>query len=90
MDRDETRSAKISRRTVLRCAVITASAVPVSFATLSRAQAPKLSQKSVGYQDTPQGDQSCENCRFFIPPADCKTVESPVSANGWCRVYLRK
>jgi hypothetical protein len=90
MDKAKIRSGIISRRTVLRGGAATAAAVPVLLASASFAQASKVSQKSVGYQDTPKGRQSCGNCYFFIPPTDCKNVEGPVSANGWCTVYLRK
>jgi hypothetical protein len=90
MDRAKIRSAKISRRTVLRGAVVTAAVVPVLLAGVNTAQAAKASQKSVGYQDSPKGSQSCESCRVFIPPSECKTVEGTVSANGWCRIYLKK
>jgi hypothetical protein len=90
MESVKIRSAKLSRRAVLRGAIATASAVPVLLAGVNTAKAAKASQKAVGYQDSPKGSQSCENCRSFIPPTGCKTVEGSVSASGWCRIYLKK
>jgi High potential iron-sulfur protein len=84
------RSEKISRRAVLRGAVVSAGAVPVLLAGVNTAQAAKVTQKSVAYQDSPNGSQRCENCYFFVPPNDCKNVEGPVSPEGWCTVYLKK
>jgi hypothetical protein len=90
MDQAKIRSARISRRAVLRGAVVSASAAPILLVGVNTAEAAKVSQKSVSYQNTPNGSQRCDNCYFFIPPNDCKNVEGPVSAAGWCTVYLRK
>ena len=54
------------------------------------AQAAKVSQKIVKYQDTPKGQQSCENCVQFEAPSSCKTVDGTVAAQGWCMVYAKK
>ena len=54
------------------------------------AQAAKVSQKLVKYQDTPKGEQSCENCVQFETPSSCKTVDGTVAAQGWCIVYAKK
>ncbi len=90
MDRDKTHSAKLSRRTVLRGAVVTAGAVPFLLAGAQSAHAAKASQKAVGYQDSPKNGQSCANCKQFDPPSSCKTVEGAVSPNGWCRIYIKQ
>jgi High potential iron-sulfur protein len=81
--------AQVTRRTILRGAAVAASAIPVLLAGVSAAHA-KASQKAVAYQDTPKGEQSCANCRVFEPPSSCKTVEGPVSPNGWCKIYIKK
>ncbi len=86
----KTHPTKISRRYILQGALVATGAVPLSLIGVKPARAAKATQKSVGYQDSPKGSQSCENCRFFIAPSECKTVEGAVSANGWCRVYLKK
>ena len=54
------------------------------------AWAAKLTQASVGYQNSPKGDQSCSNCALFMAPLSCKTVEDPISANGWCKIWAKK
>jgi hypothetical protein len=54
------------------------------------AQAAKAPQKAVKYQDTPKGEQRCENCAQFEPPSACKTVDGTISPQGWCMVYAKK
>jgi hypothetical protein len=88
-----TESREFSRRRVLTIAFGTAGALATSagavIATSTPAQA-KASQKVVKYQDTPKGDQSCENCIQFEAPSSCKTVDGTVSPQGWCIVYVKK
>jgi High potential iron-sulfur protein len=84
----------ISRRQVLTIAggvagaSVTGAAVIVG--TITPAQAAKASQKIVKYQDTPKGEQRCDNCVQFEAPSTCKTVEGTVAAQGWCTVYAKK
>lgn len=71
-------SANISRRSVLQgvtCAVV---AAPIMSATYP-ALAAKMSQTSAGYRNSPKGNQSCANCKLFIPPSSCRLlkVQSP-------------
>jgi hypothetical protein len=84
----------ISRREALTIAAGVAGASVASAAavvgTSTPAQAAKASQKIVKYQDTPKGDQRCENCVQFEAPSSCKTVDGTVSAQGWCMVYAKK
>jgi hypothetical protein len=54
------------------------------------AQAAKVSQQAVKYQDTSKGEQRCETCVQFEAPSTCKTVDGTVAAQGWCLVYARK
>jgi len=89
MKHEDNEGVKISRRNVLRRAAITAGAVPILLAGVNSAQA-KVSQKAVGYQETPKGQQSCANCRSFEPPSSCKTVDGTVSPDGWCKIYIKK
>jgi hypothetical protein len=69
---------------------IAAGAAGASVAGLgvARAQA-KTPQKAVKYQDTPKGDQRCENCKQFQPPSACKVVDGTISPQGWCTVYIK-
>jgi High potential iron-sulfur protein len=86
-----TESSRISRRQVLSVATgasVTGVAAVVGVSTA--AQAAKTSQKTVKYQDTPKGEQRCENCMHFEPPSACKTVDGTVAAQGWCIVYAKK
>jgi hypothetical protein len=89
-----TGSHGFSRRGVL---AIAASAVGTSVTgaaavvgTSKSAQAAKVSQQVVKYQDTPKGEQRCENCVRFEPPSTCKIVDGTVAAQGWCTVYAKK
>jgi hypothetical protein len=66
-------------------AMITATAIPDSLFAQT-----KLTHEASKYQDQPKDGQQCSNCVQFEPPSSCKTVESPISPNGWCQVYVAK
>jgi High potential iron-sulfur protein len=89
-----TGSQGISRRQVLTIAASAAGASVTGAAavigTSTPAQAAKVSQQVVKYQDTPKGEQRCENCVQFEAPSTCKTVDGTVAAQGWCMVYAKK
>jgi High potential iron-sulfur protein len=89
-----TGSLGISRRQVLTIAAGAAGASVTGAAavigTSTPAKAAKAPQKIVKYQDTPKGEQRCENCVQFEAPSTCKTVDGTVSAQGWCMVYVKK
>jgi len=89
-----TETRGISRRHVLVIAAGASSASIASAASViavsTPAQAAKVSQKIVKYQDTPKGEQRCENCVQFEAPSSCKTVDGTVTAQGWCMVYAKK
>ena len=50
----------------------------------------KSPQPAAGYQDHPNGGQSCATCLHFQPPAACKVVAGRISRNGWCRIYAAR
>jgi hypothetical protein len=81
-------SADISRRNVLRG--VAGAAVVAATGERAFAAKPKRAQADVAYQDHPHGDERCENCEPFLPPNQCKTVEGPVTAKGWCKIYSAK
>jgi High potential iron-sulfur protein len=83
---------RISRRRVLTVAVGAAGVATGAaiIGTTTPARAAKAPQKAVKYQDTPKGDQACENCALFEPPSSCKTVDGTISPQGWCMVYAKK
>ena len=87
-----TGSQGISRRKVLTIAVgaVGTSGAAVVVGTSTYAQAAKVSQQVVKYQDTPKGEQRCDNCVHFEAPSTCKIVDGTVAAQGWCMVYAKK
>jgi hypothetical protein len=50
----------------------------------------KVTQKAVGYQDTPKGTHRCDNCAQFESHSSCKVVEGNIEPAGWCKVYGKK
>jgi hypothetical protein len=89
------RSVVFSRRSILRnFALATAggAAILSTIVTGVRVAAAqtKVSQKSVGYQDTPKGTQQCDNCTNFVAPASCNVVEGNIAPAGWCTMYVKK
>jgi hypothetical protein len=85
-----TGSLGISRRQVLTIAAGAVTGATAVIGTSTPVQAAKASQKVVKYQDTPKGEQRCENCVQFEAPSACKTVDGTVAAQGWCMVYVKK
>lgn len=85
---------ELSRRSVLRKFAVTAGGVAALAATMTENRGAvaqtKMSQKVVGYQDTPQGDHRCDNCLQFLPPSSCKVVDGTINPAGWCKVYVKK
>lgn len=93
-DVSKIRSAELSRRSIMRNFAAAAGGAVVLGTTMSAnrvAAAPtKVSQKAVGYQNTPKGAQRCDNCTEFEAPASCKVVEGTVEPAGWCKIYVKK
>jgi hypothetical protein len=83
------RSGEISRRHLLSNATCAAAAAALLGTTMT-AQAAKLPQKAAGYRNAPNGAQHCGLCAQFQPPSACKSVEGPISGQGWCSLYLPK
>jgi len=79
-----------SRRSVLLNGITyVAGAAAILAANIDRAQAAKMSPKSVSYQSTPKGNLKCSNCSLFEPPHSCKSVSGVISPNGWCSIYRK-
>jgi hypothetical protein len=89
-----TGSNGISRRQVLTIAAGAAGSSIAGAAavigTSTAAHAAKAPQKAVKYQDTPKGEQRCDNCELFEAPSSCKNVDGTIAAQGWCIVYRKK
>jgi hypothetical protein len=87
------RPDKLSRRSLLRRLAVTAGGTALLGTTIlasGKAEAAKMAQTVVGYQDTPKGAQQCDNCSQFEAPASCKIVDGAISPSGWCKVYVKK
>jgi hypothetical protein len=83
-------SARISRRFLLEGAACAGGAATMlSTAIIEPAQAAKISQKVVNYQDSPKGAAMCGNCKLFVSPSSCQTVDGTISPNGWCSIYQK-
>jgi hypothetical protein len=82
-------STKVSRRAALQGIASTVAATPILLTkTHSAMAAVKVSKASVGYRNSPNGNQSCANCKLFIPPSSCRLVEGSISARGWCKLWV--
>ena len=79
-------SAEASRRDLLKRVAFAASVACTVTAGAALAKG-KRSKADVAYQDTPHGIERCEICAPFLPPDQCRTVEGPVSRQGWCKIY---
>ena len=76
----------ISRRNIMRGLA----AVPLIGIAATTAQAAKLSQKSVAYQESPKGSQSCDTCKLFQAPNACAQVNGNINPHGWCNIWVGK
>ena len=84
----------VSRRQVLTVAAGVAGAsvtgATAVIGTSMPAHAAKMSQEAAKYQGTPKGEQRCDSCLLFEPPAACKSVDGTIAPEGWCRIYAKK
>ena len=81
-----TEGSFLSRRSLLRGAGSTAGALG---ARINSADAAKISQAAVSYQNSPNGDHRCGTCKQFVDPDACKIVDGTVSPQGWCKIWLK-
>jgi hypothetical protein len=80
----------ISRRSLFHQALALAGGVcTMILATPGQADT-KAAQKLVAYQPFPKDGHSCATCLYFEPPDECKVVEGPISAAGWCKLWVQK
>jgi hypothetical protein len=80
---------KISRRSIMQALSFAIVATPAMLTSHS-ALAAKMSQASAAYQNSPKGNQSCANCKLFVPPSSCTLVEGPISPQAWCKFWVGK
>jgi hypothetical protein len=84
---DQKSAEGMSRRTVLLAA---AGAAPLLALGTTGAEAAKLAQKAVRYQDSPKEGKRCDGCNLFVAPNACKSVEGTISPSGWCALWVKK
>ena len=82
--------ANLSRRDVLKQALLLGGAACAGALATGTAHAQKASKEAMKYQDKPNGDQKCSNCMQFVPPGSCNVVEGAVSPNGYCIAWVKK
>jgi hypothetical protein len=84
---------QLSRRAILAAAaggaLTSAAGMPVA-ADEPVAEKDKIKKTDAKYQDQPKGQQRCEICLQFQPPASCKIVQGPISPHGWCQFFAAK
>jgi hypothetical protein len=76
--------AAYARRQVLR---MIASGVAVFAAWAKAFAVDKLAKSDIDYRDRPKGRERCDNCRVWVPPDSCKSVEGTISPSGWCNIW---
>jgi len=81
----------VCRRSLLKSVPLIAGAIISTNAVAQNlfAQA-KVAHEAAKYQDHPNNGQQCSNCVQFVAPASCKVVEDPISASGWCQLFMAK
>ena len=81
----------LCRRSLLKSVPMIAGAIISSNAVAQNLFAQtKLTHEAAKYQDHPNNGQQCSGCVQFVAPASCKVVEDPISASGWCQLFMAK
>ncbi len=53
--------------------------------------AKKMSKQAAKYQETPKGEQQCDNCfHYEAETKTCAIVEGKVAPKGWCSFYVKE
>jgi hypothetical protein len=83
---------KVTRRVFFKGAAtlagtaLAAGVIPIRVAHAQQ----KLGKDVMKYQDTPKGDQRCDECVYFQAPKSCGLVEGDISPQGWCTAFNKK
>jgi hypothetical protein len=88
-EKQDGRSAPISRRTLFRNAAAFVAGVAALAGMGVPAQA-KMAQAAAAYQATPKGDQNCAGCALFQAPGSCTLLDGAISPTGWCKFFSKK
>jgi hypothetical protein len=81
------RSLDLSRRGLLRGALMVAGGGAIIGTATTAAARAKMPQQTVHYQTTPRGAARCDGCAQWQPPAACKMVAGVIAPAGWCSIY---
>lgn len=94
---NDANNPRLTRRAVLKSAVILATAVTALSGTAQQALADnKATKAAMQYRDKPNGKNECSSCIQFIPGktpkamGTCKVVAGKISPRGWCLAYAPK
>jgi len=49
----------------------------------------KATHAQARYQHHPKGEDCCELCTMYRPPASCTAVVGPIEARGYCNYFKR-
>jgi hypothetical protein len=79
-----------SRRALLRRAALGLGAAAALAPAARAQQQPKVPQADAKYQARPKGQQRCEICLQFRPPASCQLVGGTISRTGWCQFFAAR
>ena len=87
-----TKAQDLSRRSFCNWSATAAlnAAVFLTLGPKPAAAKAKMTQKEAAYQDSPKGDQQCDQCKLFQPPSACTEVEGEISPKGWCKIFQPK
>lgn len=83
---DRSKSARVSRRTVL----IGAAGATSFLALMNGGAEAKMAPSSVKYQASPKDGKQCDGCNLFVAPSSCKSVAGDISPKGWCALWVKK
>ena len=78
----------VSRRCFLRSSAALVGAAGLAAVTAREASA-KIAPNLVGYKDSPEGSKRCDNCKLFVTPNACKSVDGVISPSGWCKMWIK-
>lgn len=90
--RDQSRgeTTALSRRIMLQRSVMCTAGAAAFLMPAVPANAAKMQKNIAGYQDTPKGDQRCDNCSLFQPPNACQIVDGEIGPSAWCKFWVKK
>ena len=82
--------SNLSRRRVLKVAVVAAGAGLAAGVRHNALAQQKASKEAMKYQEKPNGNMQCDNCSQFVAPNSCKVVEGTISPTGYCIAWVKK